>query len=123
MDAERLVLRGAKDHGDVRVTKQVHIEVKSGKAAEDASAMQIGLWMIEAEVEGMHSGTLCFLVTKKRAVGTTRVGQWRAFLRADQVNPELHDTDAAHYPVELSVEGALLVLAALGKLPMPNIPD
>lgn len=108
-EAERLALRGNSDHGDVRVTRLVHIEVKGGKAAENASRERIAQWVLEAEIEGDHSDTFCFLVTKKKGKGNASVGQWRAFMRVSDVHPgEL--SEARGIIVEMALEDAVTLL-------------
>lgn len=107
--AERLALRGNTDHGDVRVTRLTHIEVKGGKAAESASREQIAKWVAEAEREGEYSDTFCFLVTKKRGKGNASVGEWRAFVRISDIH-RMELSEARDIIVEMSLADAVTML-------------
>lgn len=71
-DAERLVLHGASDQGDIRLSRDPHIilEVKGGHAAEEASDRQIAAWLEETERERINAGASeAFLVTKRKGHG------------------------------------------------------
>lgn len=82
--AERRALAGSLDKGDILVGPGFILEIKSGKAAESASDNQILAWLAEAEVESRNSdGASFMLVTKRKAIGITRVGQWWAHMRLD----------------------------------------
>ena len=65
-NAERLALRGSLDVGDVRLTSNVHIEVKAGMQASWPSPHQVRLWRLEAAKEARNAGAGvdCYLVTK-----------------------------------------------------------
>lgn len=81
--AERLALHGENDLGDVRLAPWVHLEVKGGKAAEQASDAQIEAWMLETERELTNAKALAgALVLKRKGVGATRAHLWWAYVRA-----------------------------------------
>lgn len=81
--AERLALAGSADVGDVRLAPWVHLEVKGGKAAENASDAQIEAWMVETERELANAGALAgALVTKRKGVGAANAHRWWAYVRA-----------------------------------------
>ena len=81
-DAERVALAGMLDRGDVRLCRGVIVEVKSGEAAVTASDRLIGEWLDETEAERVNAGaSVGILVTKRRAVGHARAGQWWAHVR------------------------------------------
>lgn len=81
--AERVALAGENDLGDVRLAPWVHLEVKGGKAAEQASDAQIETWMLETERELANARALAgALVTKRKGVGAGRAHLWWAYVRA-----------------------------------------
>ena len=75
--AERIVLHGRDDQGDVRLDVGCILEVKSGKAAQSASYNQKLAWMVEAETERVNAGAdIAALVVQARGFGTGRVAMW-----------------------------------------------
>ena len=65
----------------------VVIEVKGGHAAEGASIGQCSAWMDEAERECVNAkGIQAILVTKRKAIGQARAGEWWAYFRRPNVN-------------------------------------
>lgn len=86
-EAERLPLHGAEDQGDIRLSRNplIILEVKAGKAAQNASWNQIQAWMKEtmkernnawkhaADREAEFHG---FLVTQRKGYGVGRVEEW-----------------------------------------------
>ncbi|GAA1333845.1 hypothetical protein GCM10009592_28480 [Brachybacterium rhamnosum] len=81
--AERLVLHGAKDIGDVRLALGVHLEVKSGHAAETASDALIETWMRELETELENADALAgALITKRKGISGARAHLWWAHVRS-----------------------------------------
>ncbi len=78
--SERRALRGSLDRGDILLTAGVIAEVKGGAAAETASDGLIAAWLAETEKERINAGAaVALLVTKRRAVGAQRAGQWSAW--------------------------------------------
>jgi hypothetical protein len=85
-DAERLALAGADDRGDIRLLRDplVILEVKAGKAAQEASWPQIQAWLRETQIERNNafradksaSEWHGFLVTQRRGYGIGRVADW-----------------------------------------------
>jgi len=74
--AERRSLNGALDKGDIAGCPGLCIEVKYAGAG-----MKIGSWMAETEVETANSkADFGFLVVKPKGLGSTRTGQWLAFM-------------------------------------------
>lgn len=97
--AERLVLHGAGDIGDVRLAPYVHLEVKGGKAAETASDAQIEAWMLETERELRNAGALAgALITKRKGVGAANAHRWWAHVRASWL------AQWRAYPADLTAE-------------------
>lgn len=97
--AERLALAGAQDLGDIRLAPYVHLEVKGGKAAEQASDAQIEAWMLETERELANAGALAgALVTKRKGVGAANAHRWWAYVRASWL------AQWRAYPAELTAE-------------------
>jgi len=84
-NAERLVLHGAADQGDVRLCGRfddwgqydtIIVEVKAGHAAEQASDAQIERWLAETERERVNAGAQeALLVTKRKGHGKPN-GWW-----------------------------------------------
>lgn len=121
--AERVVLHGNLDQGDVRLTPGltagVIVEVKGGNAARDASDLQILSWLDETETErtNAHADT-AFLVTQRRGVGPARADQWWAHMHVRQLLdlrgvtlPVIPADDAV---VRMTLAGALAQLRASG---------
>lgn len=84
-EALRVVLHGAADEGDVHYATlsgaKVCVEVKGGKAAEQASDEQVEAWLLEAERERQNTGAAyALLVTKRAGYGHLRAASWRAHL-------------------------------------------
>lgn len=87
--AERVVLHGRDDQGDVRLTPGltagVVVEVKGGQAAKTASDAQIAAWLVETETERVNAGAeVGFLVTHRAGVGYDNAHRWWAHLTAGQ---------------------------------------
>lgn len=79
--AERRILNGVHDKGDVTGTPSLCWEVKGGKAAETASDGQIAAWLIETERERVNANAaIGILVTKRPRIGRPRAGEWWAHL-------------------------------------------
>lgn len=88
--AERLPLAGAQDQGDIRLSRDplVILEVKAGKAAQNASWPQIQAWLREAQIERNNALKAMpdsvrwswewhgFLVTQRKGYGIGRVEDW-----------------------------------------------
>lgn len=84
LEAHRNVLSGSLDRGDVWLRLPIGLvvfEVKGGHAAENASINQAFAWMGEAERECHNAGGIrSILVTKRKAVGEKRAGEWWAYV-------------------------------------------
>lgn len=79
--AQRIILHGAQDHGDVAVCPGVMCEVKGGHAAENASDALIAAWLDETETERRNRGAdVAFLVLKRKGKGAASAGQWWAHM-------------------------------------------
>lgn len=92
--ASRRTLKGSADEGDVQLDSRgrVIVEVKSGKAAEQASDSQIAKWLEETERERQNAGAeRAFLVVKRAGKGERNAGQWWAISGLQQV------TDIDHF--------------------------
>lgn len=84
--AERRALAGTHDLGDLIGLGPVVVEVKAGKAAENASSGQVEAWMVETETERKNArADIGVLVLKRKGVGDTRTGLWWAYLPARTV--------------------------------------
>lgn len=129
-DAEPRVLYGINDKGDITGTRGVVFQVKSGKAAEQASCNQIKQWLADAEAQRENAGgKLAVLVTKRAGCGAKRVGMWRAFVTmltmqdlltnsncwCGGVIPESLDNEA----VEITFDAMITLLQAAGHAHSP----
>jgi hypothetical protein len=80
-DAEPRALFGINDKGDITGTPGVVFQVKSGKAAEQASPAQIRAWLEDTDKQRENArASVGVLVTKRAGYGAKRTGQWRSFL-------------------------------------------
>jgi hypothetical protein len=121
--AERVVLHGNLDQGDVRLTPGltagVIVEVKGGNAARDASDLQILAWLDETETERRNAhADVAFLVTQRRGVGPARAEQWWAHMHVRQLLdlrgitlPVIPADDAV---IRMTLAGTLAQLRASG---------
>lgn len=118
--AERVVLHGSADQGDIRLTPGltagVILEVKGGAAAKDASDRQIDAWLDETETERHHAGAdLAFLVVQRRGVGAPNAHRWWAWWRLGWIpGPQLGNPATDHAPVRMTLEHALQLVRAAG---------
>lgn len=119
--AERLVLAGAKDLGDVRLTIGVHLEVKGGHAAETASDAQIEAWMVETERELAHAGAMAgALITKRKGYGSSRAELWWAWVRASWLAQwrayplEMTMPEQPDHTIRMTLDSLLVQLRAAG---------
>ena len=79
--AERRALHGSHDQGDILLCLGVIIEVKAGKKAETAADALIDMWLDQTETERLNAqADIGVLVTKRAGYGTSRVGDWWAWL-------------------------------------------
>ena len=79
--AERRILSGVHDKGDVTGTPGICWEVKSGAAAENASDGQVAAWLLETERERVNANAaIGILVMKRKRIGRARAGEWWAIL-------------------------------------------
>lgn len=119
--ADRPALHGRNDVGDVHLCPGVILEVKGGKAAEQASDADIAVWVAQAEAERTNAGAhVGILVTKRKGVGAPNAGRWNAFLTLGTI-ARLRDypPDIVHAPadtavVRMSLESALVQLRCAG---------
>ena len=77
--AERKVLKGRLDEGDLNICPGVVAEVKAVKLTTGFPAdAQLAGWLAETEAEWKNSGAdIAFLIVKRR--GTQDVGRWFCF--------------------------------------------
>lgn len=121
--AERVVLHGSLDQGDVRLTPGltagVIVEVKGGNAARDASDAQVWAWLVETERERINaSADVALLVTQRRGVGAANADRWWAHLRVGDLARLRDYPDAVELaddaPVRMTFASALAQLRAAG---------
>jgi hypothetical protein len=76
-DAERRVLHGTADLGDILVCKGVIAQVKGGLAAENASDARLRQWYADTQEQRSNANaTHAFLVVKRSGHGVTKIGGW-----------------------------------------------
>ena len=64
--AERRVLRGRLDQGDIRVTAEIIAQVKAGEMAYHATDADIAAWLAETETQRLNAGAdLAVLVVRR----------------------------------------------------------
>jgi hypothetical protein len=121
--AERVVLHGSLDQGDIRLTPGltagIIVEVKGGEAARRASDAQIAAWLDETETERTNShADIAFLVTQRAGIGAPNAHRWWAHLRVGHLAhlrgypADLNLADEA--PVRMTLASALAQLRAAG---------
>jgi hypothetical protein len=119
-DAERKVLHGAQDEGDITGIGQVCFEVKGGKAAESASDGQVLAWMAELDTECVHKGAdVGVLVMKRKGVGAANADRWWAVMWLHDISETARREGIPFclprgIPVRMTLADACRVLAALG---------
>lgn len=68
---------GEHDKGDIVGIIDVGIECKGGKAAENASDLDVERWLAETETERINANAeIGLLVMKRKGIGRERAGQW-----------------------------------------------
>lgn len=132
--AERVVLHGNLDQGDVRLTPGLTagciVEVKGGQAAKTASDGQIEKWLAETERERVNAGAdVAILVTARAGIGAPNAHRWWAHWRLSSLVwlQERHvyiPTALTDAPVRLTLAHSLTLLrhAGYGDTPTPETP-
>lgn len=116
--ADRHVMKGAKDEGDVWLCPGVIVEVKGGEMARTASDNLVDKWMAEVDNETYHAGaSVGFLVVQRRGIGEANAQNWWAVIRHSMflnlVDPELNvqrPLSEDHDPTIRMLLGSMLVL-------------
>lgn len=79
--AQRIILHGGEDQGDIAVCRGVMLQSKGGHAAETASDAQVLEWLEATETQRARRGAdVAALITKRKAKGAAQVGTWWAHL-------------------------------------------
>lgn len=113
--AELRNLAGRFDKGDIVGTPGVCWESKGGHAAERASDGQVAKWLIETEVERVHSGAdIGVLVMKRAGIGLPRAGEFWAVLQLDDIFHVNGVAGAPRVPVRMLLADAVDVLREAG---------
>lgn len=123
--AERVVLHGNLDQGDVRLTPGltagVIVEVKGGHAAENASDGQVAKWLTETQAERIHANAdHALLVTKRKGIGHENAHRWSAWLTLWDFRrligwPWVYGGEHVNaFPIHLTFDSALALLRAAG---------
>ncbi|MCC5574543.1 hypothetical protein IMZ11_02670 [Microtetraspora sp. AC03309] len=128
--AERRILKGALDEGDITGTPALCWEVKGGDQARQASDALILEWLAETETERKNANAeFGILVVQRKGVGLANAGRWWAVmwacdlfrLHGGQVSGLLGVIYTADIPIRLLLADAvtLLRMAGYGN-PLPN---
>lgn len=114
--ADRHVMKGALDEGDVWLCPGVIIECKGGEMARSASDNLIDQWMGEVERETANAGAeIGFLVVQRRAVGEANAHRWWAIMTSSTFATLIMGEPAElHGLVRMTLEDALIILRAAG---------
>ena len=119
--AERRALAGGADLGDILLAPGAIVEVKAGKAAEQASDQKIAAWLDETERERRNANAdVAVLVTKRPGVGHANAGRWWAHWRLHDLaqlrgyTPDMAATIADQATVRMTLDSALTQLRAGG---------
>lgn len=113
--AERAALHGALDEGDITGVPGICVEVKGGKAAENASDGQVAKWLAEVDVECINrGGDIGVLVMKRRGIGHGNADRWWAVLRLADLIPSTWASQTWAIPLRMTLVDACRVLVALG---------
>lgn len=119
--ADRHILKGSKDEGDVWLTQtgSLVVEVKGGEMARAASHERVTGWLEETERERVHAGAhLAFLVVQRRGVGEANAHRWWAYFTGEMLDrlllPARVNLDGLVFRVEYHEALAMLVSAGFG---------
>lgn len=116
IQADRRVLKGSSDQGDVLVCPGVIFEVKSGKQTTTIGPTKLREWLEETECERRNSGAdIAVLVTKKPRVGAANAERWDAWLTLGGLLKLVEATTSAiatTFPVRLELGDVLSLLRA-----------
>lgn len=83
--ADRHVMKGALDEGDLWLCPGVIVEVKGGHMAWEASDNRIESWLSETDREkGNANADVAFLVIQRKGVGEANAQRWWAIFDADE---------------------------------------
>lgn len=116
-DAERKVLHGAYDQGDITGIGPVCVEVKGGRAAENASEGQVLAWMADLDTECFNKAAdIGVLVMKRKGVGRANAERWWVvmWLADAAFNGQGWRHELDDIPVRMTLADACRVLRGLG---------
>jgi hypothetical protein len=106
--ADRRPLKGNLDEGDILLCPGVVLEVKAGKAAQNASLGQVRAWLDETEIERLNGDAdVALLVKARRGYGPARVAEWEVW------GPFLDSTGLV-FTMTTTLEDSLRLLRADG---------
>lgn len=109
--AERRALHGNVDKGDIVGLVGLCVEVKGGKAAEQSSPADLEAWQQQTLTETRNAhADVGVLITKRKAVGATRVGDWWAWLYLPHLADAWNLSDPPAVWLRLSVADAVVLL-------------
>ncbi len=126
-DAERRVLHGDADQGDIKLNRRWIVEVKGGKQTIQVGDKLLAKWVTELWTEIGHAGAEHgFLVLQRAGVGAPNAHRWWAYIPlghlidamtgAYRAAPSVYDT-----MVRLELGQLLAVLASAGETDV--VPD
>lgn len=116
--ADRHVMKGSLDEGDVWLCPGVIVEVKGGEMARAASDNLIDSWLGETYVEKFNAhADVAFLVVQRRGVGEANAHRWWAVWQLGELLAVIgakRDDRYALSQVRMTFETALTLLRANG---------
>ena len=121
--AERVVLHGSSDRGDIRLTPGltagVIVEVKAGEAARRASDQKVAKWLLETETERKNAGAdIALLVTARPGIGLPNAHRWACHMWTSTfltlIEADHLTVPNPHAPIRMTLDSALVLLRARG---------
>lgn len=113
--AERRALHGNQDLGDILLCPGIILEVKAGKAAQQASDTKITAWLTETETERDNArAAYGFLITARPGFSPARAQHWWAHTSLPTIASLYGAVSVPDVPVRLELRHMLRILTTCG---------